>query len=182
MAKQIPSTKFPGLEYTPGNDIWIDNLMPDNNIPFYFHISEKITQNEAAIARAAHALDHMDELVNKARAHLRDIIQSKTDPHYELLHDFFDFHLLEMDEESLEEMLGIEQQPETLSELEMVDLLMLKRLGSGLGEGWLGRNFKKEQEEQIFVMDFTFNPEYTDQLIVVYLDANENILTISHES
>ncbi|WP_289140736.1 DUF2004 domain-containing protein [uncultured Brevibacillus sp.] len=181
MTKQIPSTKFPGLEYTPGNDIWINNLMPDNKIPFYFHVSEKITQNEAAVARAAHALDHMDELVNKAREHLRDIIQSKKDPGYTLLHDFFDFHLLEMDEESLKEML-VTEQPETLSDLEMVDLLMLRSLGSGLGEGWLGSNFEKEQKEQIFIMNFTFKPEYTDQLIVVYLDANENMLTISHES
>ncbi|MFD0712985.1 DUF2004 domain-containing protein [Paenibacillus sp. GCM10027626] len=181
MTKQLPSTKFPGIEYTSGNKIWIDSLMPDHKIPFYFHVSEKITQNEAAITCAAHALDHMDELVNKARAHLKDIIQSKKDPDYKLLHDFFGFHLLEMDEETLKEMLGTEQ-PETLSEPEMVDLLMLNSLGSGLGEGWLGSNFEKEQKEQIFIMDFTFNPEYTDQLIVVYLDANENILTISHES
>ena len=181
MTKQIPSTKFPGLAYTSGNDIWIDNLLPDNKIPFYFHVSEKITQNDAAVARVAHALDHMDELVNKARAHLRDIIQRKKDPGYALLHDFFAFHLSEMDEESLKEMLGTER-PETLSELEMVDLLMLKSLGSGLGEGWLGSSFEKEQKEQIFILDFTFNPGYTDQLIVVYLDANENMLTISHES
>lgn len=181
MMKQIPSTKFPSLEYTPGESIWIDNLMPDNKIPFYFNVSEKITQNESAIARVSHALDHMDELVNKARAHLRDIIQNTKDPSYELLHDFFAFHLLEMDDVSLKVMFGMEQ-PGTLSELEMVDLLMLKSLGSGLGEGWLGSNFEKEQKKQIFIMDFTFDPEYTDQLIVVYLDANENILTISHES
>ena len=181
MTKQIPSAKFPGLEYTSGDDIWLDNLKPDSKIPFYFHVSEKLTQNEAAVARAAHALDRMDELVNKARAHLKDIIQSKQDPDYTLLHDFFDFHLSEMEEESLKEMLGTEQ-PKTLSEPELVDLLMLKSLGSGLGEGWLGSSFAKEQQEQIFIMDFTFNPEFTDQLIVVYLDVNEKILTISHES
>ncbi|QTH43521.1 hypothetical protein J4772_03490 [Cohnella sp. LGH] len=97
MTKQIPSAKYPGLEYTSGDDIWLDNLKPDSKIPFYFHVSEKLTQNEAAVARAAHALDRMDE-------------------------------------ESLKEMLGTEQ-PKTLSEPELVDLLMLKSLGSGLGEG-----------------------------------------------
>ncbi|MBE1553992.1 DUF2004 domain-containing protein [Sporosarcina limicola] len=181
MMKQIPSRKFPSLEYTPGESIWIDNLMPGNQIPFYFNVSEKITQNESAIARVSHALDHMDELVNKARAHLRDIIQNTKDPSHKLLHDFFAFHLLEMDDESLKVMFGMEQ-PGTLSELEMVDLLMLKSLGSSLGEGWLGSNFEKELKKQIFIMDFTFDPEYTDQLVVVYLDANYNILTISHES
>lgn len=181
MMKQIPSTKFPNLEYTPGEDIWIDDLMPDSKIPFYLSVSENITPNESAINRVAYALDHMDELVNKARAHLKKIIQNPEDSNYQLLHDFFAFHLLETDEESLKELLGTEQ-PETLSELDMVDLLMLKSLGSSLGEGWLGSKFEKEQKEQIFIMDFTFNPEYTDQLIVVYLDTNKNILTISHES
>lgn len=181
MIKQLPSTKFPSLEYTPGESIWIDNLIPDNKIPVYFSVSDKITQDESAIARVSHALDHMDELVNKARAHLIDIIQNTKDPSYKLLHDFFAFHLLEMDDESVKLMFGMEQL-ETLSELEMLDLLMLKSLGSSLGEGWLGSNFEKEQKEQIFIIDFTFDPEYTDQLIVVYLDANNNILTISHES
>ncbi|WP_341282804.1 DUF2004 domain-containing protein [Paenibacillus sp. FSL H8-0537] len=181
MIKQLPSTKFPSLEYTPGESIWIDNLIPDNKIPVYFNVSDKITQDESAIVRVSHALDHMDELVNKARAHLRDIIQNTKDPSYKLLHDFFAFHLLEMDDESVKLMFGMEQL-ETLSELEMLDLLMLKSLGSSLGEGWLGSNFEKEQKKQIFIIDFTFDPEYTDQLIVVYLDANNNILTISHES
>ncbi|MEC0090854.1 DUF2004 domain-containing protein [Paenibacillus macquariensis] len=179
--KQIPSTKFPEIAYIPGESIWIDNLIPDNKIQVYLSVSEKITQNEIDIDHVSHALDHMDELVNKARAHLRDIIQNTKDPSYKLLHDFFDFHRLEMDDESLKVMFGMEQ-PRTISELEMVNLLMLKSLGSSLGEGWLGREFEKELKKQIFIMDFTFDPEYTDQLIVVYLDANYNILTISHES
>ena len=41
MMKQIPSTKFPSLEYTLGESIWIDNLMPDNKIQVYFNVSEK---------------------------------------------------------------------------------------------------------------------------------------------
>ncbi|MFD2117902.1 hypothetical protein ACFSTH_17680 [Paenibacillus yanchengensis] len=72
--------------------------------------------------------------------------------------------------------------PEALSEPDLVALMMLKSLGSGLGEGWLGNNFEKERSKQIFMMDFTFDPAYTDHLIVVYFDLDHNILTISHES
>ncbi|MFD2117901.1 hypothetical protein ACFSTH_17675 [Paenibacillus yanchengensis] len=75
MTKTMPSKNFPGLEYEAGVAIWLDNLLPNHKIPFYFHISESITQNEHAITRVADVLDQMDELVNKAKRHLNDIFQ-----------------------------------------------------------------------------------------------------------
>ena len=56
--------------------------------------------------------------------------------------------------------------------IEMVDLLRLKRFGS-LVDGETG--------QQAFILDLSFNPEITDELMVVYFDLNKEIFYITHE-
>ena len=53
----------------------------------------------------------------------------------------------------------------------MVDYLKLKRFGSILDEG-----------QQLFIIDLSFNPFITDDLLVVYFNLNQEIVCIAHES
>ena len=55
----------------------------------------------------------------------------------------------------------------------MVDFLKLKRFGSLVDS---------ETEQQAFILDLSFNPEITDELMVIYFDLNKEIFCITHES
>ena len=63
--------------------------------------------------------------------------------------------------------------PSKLSFAEMVDFLKLKRFGSLADD---------EMDQQVFIMDLSFNPEITDELMVIYFDLNQEIFCITHES
>ena len=63
--------------------------------------------------------------------------------------------------------------PAKLSFAEMVDFLKLKRFGSLVDD---------EMDQQVFIMDLSFNPEITDELMVIYFDLNQEIFCITHES
>ena len=63
--------------------------------------------------------------------------------------------------------------PAKLSFAEMVDFLKLKRFGSLVDD---------EMNQQVFIMDLSFNPEITDELMVIYFDLNQEIFCITHES
>ena len=65
------------------------------------------------------------------------------------------------------------ENPSALTLTEMADYLQLKRFGSFLDE---------ETEEQRFIMDLTFDPEITNELLVIYFNADRQIVNISHES
>lgn len=66
-----------------------------------------------------------------------------------------------------------ETDPAKLSYVEMVDFLKLKRFGSLVDD---------EKDEQVFIMDLSFNPEITDELMVIYFDLKKEIFCITHES
>ena len=55
----------------------------------------------------------------------------------------------------------------------MVDFLRLKRFGSLVDS---------EMNQQVFILDLSFNPEITDELMVVYFDLKKEIFCITHES
>ena len=51
--------------------------------------------------------------------------------------------------------------------------LKLKRFGSLVDD---------EMNQQVFIMDLSFNPEITDELMVIYFDLNKEVFCITHES
>ena len=63
--------------------------------------------------------------------------------------------------------------PSKLSFAEMVDFLKLKRFGSLVDS---------EMNQQVFILDLSFNPEITDELMVIYFDLKKEIFCITHES
>ncbi len=165
--RKIESKSYPNIFYTPGEEIWLDDLKPNAPFSFYFTVEEMLTTDEEAMLNVAFALDQMDQIEEKVRVHFKENNSSA-----ELLQFFFEHHLSEMDEASLMEMLQTDD-PESLTEHELVDHLVLKRFGTGVDA---------KLSMQVFMMDFSFDPDYTDELVVVYLDADFNVITVSHES
>ncbi len=167
MARMVASKKYPNIVFTPGIEIWLDDLKPESPFPFYFDVEGSLTTDEGAMTNVAFALDQLDQLESKVRQHFKENVSSS-----ELLQFFFQHHLTEMDEASLQEMLHTEN-PDDLTEYELIDCLILKRFGAG---------FDAKLNAYVYMMDFSFDPDYTDELVVVYLDSDFNVITISHES
>ena len=61
----------------------------------------------------------------------------------------------------------------TMGAIEMVDFLAIKRFGSLIDA---------TTQTQAFIMDLSFNPELTDELMVIYFNLEKQIVAISHES
>ena len=51
-----------------------------------------------------------------------------------------------------------------------------------LAEKRFGSLVDSEMNQQVFILDLSFNPEITDELMVVYFDLNQEIFCITHES
>ena len=45
-----------------------------------------------------------------------------------------------------------------------------------------GSLVNSEMNQQVFILDLSFNPEITDELMVIYFDLNKEIFCITHES
>lgn len=68
-------------------------------------------------------------------------------------------------------MLGVNNL-ENLTLHQKADYLNINRVGS----------IFLEESKQGFIIDFSFNMEYTDELLVVYLNLNREIINVTHES
>ena len=140
------------FEYTPGEEIF--NFPEESGLPFIFDVEEEVTADPAAMDAVGKMLDEAEELAGKAKAAIKAALADEVPP--DITAELFP---------------GID--PAKLSFAEMVDFLKLKRFGS-LVDG--------EKNQQAFILDLSFNPEITDELMVVYFDLNKEIFCITHES
>ena len=85
---------------------------------------------------------------------------------------FMEFHRDEVDPETAAALFP-GKDLSTLSFVDMVDDLQLKRFGSCIDD---------ERDQQVFILDFSFNPELTDELLVVYFNLEKEVVEIAHES
>ena len=99
-------------------------------------------------------------------------LANEGNPYHGIVTYFMQFHRDEVPSEIAAELFpGTD--PAKLSFAEMVDFLRLKRFGSLVDSG---------MNQQVFILDLSFNPEITDELMVVYFDLNQEIFCITHES
>lgn len=149
------------FEYTPGEEIF--NFPEESGLPFIFDVEEELTADPAAMDAVGKMLDEAEELAGKAKAAIKAALAVTF---------FMRFHRDEVPPDITAELFpGTD--PAKLSFAEMVDFLKLKRFGS-LVDG--------EKNQQAFILDLSFNPEITDELMVVYFDLNKEIFCITHES
>ena len=158
------------FEYTPGEEIF--NFPEESGLPFIFDVEEELTADPAAMDAVGKMLDEAEKLAEKAKAAIRAALADEDSPYHDIVAYFMQFHRDEVPPDITAELFpGTD--PAKLSFAEMVDFLKLKRFGS-LVDG--------EKNQQAFILDLSFNPEITDELLVVYFDLNKEIFCITHES
>ncbi len=83
-----------------------------------------------------------------------------------------EFYIEDIDEEYHPEIFGITvEELKKLDYDEIIDLLILRRFG-----------MYRKNNEIIYIIDLSFNPEVSDQLLVIHVDRAINIIDITNES
>ena len=156
--------------YTPGEEIF--TFPEESGLPFIFDVEEELTADPAAMDAVGKMLDEAEKLAEKAKAAIQGALADEGSPYHDTVTFFMQFHRDEVPPDIAAELFpGTD--PAKLSFTEMVDFLRLKRFGSLVDD---------EMEQQVFIMDLSFNPEITDELMVIYFDLNKEIFCITHES
>ena len=156
--------------YTPGEEIF--TFPEDTGLPFLFDVEEELTADPVAMDAVGEMLDEAEKLEEKAKAAIKGELANEDSRYHSVVTFFMEFHRDEVGLNIAGELFpGTD--PAKLSFAEMVDFLRLKRFGSLVDD---------EMNQQVFIMDLSFNPEITDELMVVYFDLNKEIFCITHES
>ena len=156
--------------YTPGEEIF--NFPEESGLPFLFDVDEELTDNPAAMDAVGEMLDEAEKLAEKAKAAIKTALKDENSPYHDVVIFFMEFHRDDVGPDIAADLFpGTD--PSKLSFAEMVDFLRLKRFGSLVDS---------ETEQQAFILDLSFNPEITDELMVIYFDLNKEIFCITHES
>ena len=156
--------------YTPGEEIF--TFPEESGLPFLLDVDEELTDNPAAMDTVGEMLDEAEKLAEKAKAAIKTALKDENSPYHDVVTFFMEFHRDDVGPDIAAELFpGTD--PSKLSFAEMVDFLKLKRFGSLVDS---------ETEQQAFILDLSFNPEITDELMVVYFDLNKEIFCITHES
>ena len=117
-------------------------------------------------------LDEAEKLAEKAKAAIKAALADEDSRYHSVVTFFMEFHRDDVGPDIAAELFpGTD--PAKLSFAEMVDFLKLKRFGSLVDS---------EMNQQVFILDLSFNPEITDELMVIYFDLNKEIFCITHES
>ena len=156
--------------YTPGEEIF--TFPEESGLSFLFDVDEELTDNPAAMDTVGEMLDEAEKLAEKAKAAIKTALKDENSPYHDVVTFFIEFHRDDVGPDIAAELFpGTD--PSKLSFAEMVDFLKLKRFGSLVDS---------ETEQQAFILDLSFNPEITDELMVIYFDLNKEIFCITHES
>lgn len=156
--------------YTPGEEIF--TFPEDTGLPFIFDVEEELTSDSTAMDAVGQMLDEAEELEEKAKKAIKSALEDENNQYHDTVTFFMRFHRDDVSPDIAADLFP-ETDPAKLSFVEMVDFLRLKRFGS-LIDGNDG--------QQAFILDLSFNPEITDELMVVYFDLSKEIFCITHES
>ena len=166
----LNSKNYPKITYEKGEEIF---LSPDEaDSTFFFDVEDALTEDDEAMAIVAAALDEIDILTKTAKDFLKNILIDEKSEYYGTVVYFMEFHRDEIDTQTVSELFPVEN-PSTLSFVEMVDYLKVNRFGSLIDSKW---------EQQVFIMDLNFNPEITDELMVIYFNLEKQVCYVTHES
>lgn len=166
----LNSKNYPDITYEKGEEIF---LAPNEfNSSFYFDVEEELTSNDEAMIVVADMLDKVDTLTETAKDFLKKTLANEKDEYFGTVSYFMEFHRDEIDPDTVAELFPVDN-PTALSFAEMVDYLKIKRFGSLIDN---------KSKEQAFIMDLSFNPEITDELMVIYFNLKKQVVYVTHES
>ena len=164
------NSKRINFEYTPGDEIF--TFPEQTGLPFIFDVDEELTDNSAAMDAVGEMLDEAENLAEKAKNAIKVALEDENSQYNDVVTFFMQFHRDDVGPDIANELFP-ETEPSKLSFVEMVDFLKLKRFGSLVDS---------EMNQQVFIMDLSFNPKITDELMVIYFNLNKEIFCITHES
>ena len=156
--------------YTPGEEIF--NFPEESGLPFLFDVDEELTADSVAMDAVGEMLDEAEKLAEKGKAAIKAALTDDDNPYHSIVTFFMEFHRDDVGPDIAAELFP-ETDPSSLSFAEMVDFLELKRFSSLVDS---------EMNQQVFILDLSFNPDITDELMVIYFDLNKELLCITHES
>lgn len=166
----LKSNNYPSIEYEKGEEIF---LSPEEiNSSFYFDVEEELTSNDEAMAIVASMIDEVDTLVEAAKDFLKNTLSNEENEYYGTVAYFMEYHRDEMDADTVLELFP-SSNVDTITFLEMVDFLKMIRFGSLIDN---------KTNQQAFIMDLSFNPELTDELMVIYFNLEKRVYYVTHES
>ena len=166
----LKSNNYPTIEYEKGEEIF---LSPEEiNSSFYFDVEEELTSNDEAMAIVASMIDEVDTLVEAAKDFLKNTLSNEENEYYGTVAYFMEFHRDEMDADTVLELFP-SSNVDTITFIEMVDFLKMIRFGSLIDN---------KTNQQAFIMDLSFNPELTDELMVIYFNLEKQAFYVTHES
>lgn len=166
----LNSKKYPSLTYEPGKEIF--RLAQEGGLPFMFDVSEELTGSEQNIRTLVSMLDQTDALLRQAREFLKKTLADRTSRYYTTVYSFMNFHRSELPLATVEQLFPLNDLS-SLTPEKMTEYLQISRFGSHMDD---------RLNRQIFVLDLSFGPQFTDELLVVYFNADKQIVAISHES
>lgn len=167
---KLNSRNYPDIEYRPGEEIFLGK--GEAGQPFWFDVEEELTADADAMEKVALMLDRVDELEAAAKKFLKETLSDEENEDYATAAYFMKFHRDELEPEDAVALFPVDD-PTALSFSEMVDYLHVDRFGS-IVDAKTGAHG--------FIMDLNFNPEITDELMVIYFDAGGNVVCVAHES
>ena len=166
----LKSNNYPTIEYEKGEEIF---LSPEEiNSSFYFDVEEELTSNDEAMAIVASMIDEVDTLVEIAKDFLKNTLSNEENEYYGTVAYFMEYHRDEMDADTVLELFP-SSNVDTITFIEMVDFLKMIRFGSLIDN---------KTNQQAFIMDLSFNPELTDELMVIYFNLEKQVFYVTHES
>ena len=166
----LKSNNYPTIEYEKGEEIF---LSPEEiNSSFYFDVEEELTSNDEAMAIVASMIDEVDTLVEAAKDFLKNTLSNEENEYYGTVAYFMEYHRDEMDADTVLELFP-SSNVDTITFIEMVDFLKMIRFGSLIDN---------KTNQQAFIMDLSFNPELTDELMVIYFNLEKRVFYVTHES
>ena len=166
----LKSNNYPSIEYEKGEEIF---LSPEEiNSSFYFDVEEELTSNDEAMAIVASMIDEVDTLVEAAKDFLKNTLSNEENEYYGTVAYFMEYHRDEMDADTVLELFP-SSNVDTITFIEMVDFLKMIRFGSLIDN---------KTNQQAFIMDLSFNPELTDELMVIYFNLEKQVFYVTHES
>ncbi len=166
----LKSNNYPDIEYEKGEEIF---LAPEEfGGSFYFDVEEDLTLDEEAMNKVAKALDEVDTFVISAKDFLKKILAGEENEDYGTVSYFMEYHRDEMDKDTLSDMFP-SIDIDTMNFTEMVDYLEAVRFGSIIDN---------KTQQQTFIMDLSFDPELTDELMVIHFNLDKQPYYVAHES
>lgn len=166
----LKSNNYPTIEYEKGEEIF---LSPEEiNSSFYFDVEEELTSNDEAMAIVASMIDEVDTLLEAAKDFLKNTLSNEENEYYGTVAYFMEYHRDEMDADTVLELFP-SSNVDTITFTEMVDFLKMIRFGSLIDN---------KTNQQAFIMDLSFNPELTDELMVIYFNLEKQVYYVTHES